>query len=583
MSADRSEDRRLISITRGNLLNDHIYLTGHRDFFPDESYGRSSKKDGQGRPLTLFVKGLKDPVETDIATRDKDASPRSMFRRRAWVRQFFEKHEIGEGDIVAIERVREFSYRIYPLDSKHVRGGVGRVPDLLPLYSQEELSKTGCRKSGTSPTRDNDTVISQAEAPGWDAIANGAKNTLWPEDRPAHCWYRFVLSFPPQLVRGYLRRFRLTPGHLVLDPFCGTGTTLVECKKLRIASIGLEAHPMAALASRVKTDWSIDPSGLLQHARKIARSAEKHLASDVADLWSLPEDTHKLLLKNSISPLPLHKTLVLLEHLRTDEQAPGREHALLALANALIQDIGNLHFGPEVGVRDIKEDAPVLNSWLANVGRIASDLEHLRYRRSVPTKVFCHDSRTMLKRLKPRSVDGVITSPPYPNEKDYTRTTRLETVLLGFVKDRRDLRALKENLLRSNTRNVYKNDDDDKWIESFPQIAALAEDIESRRIELRKTSGFERQYARVTKLYFGGMARHLADLRRVLSPGAHLAYVVGDQASYLRVMIRTGQLLGRIAESLGYEVETIELFRTRLSTATKAQLREEVLVLKWPG
>jgi hypothetical protein len=84
-------------------------------------------------------------------------------------------------------------------------------------------------------------------------------------------------------------------------------------------------------------------------------------------------------------------------------------------------------------------------------------------------------------------------------------------------------------------------------------------------------------------MYFGGMARHLASLRPILRPGGLLAYVVGDQASYLRVMIRTGQLLGKIALSLGYHVEGIDLFRTRLATATKEQLREEVLVLRWPG
>lgn len=170
-----------------------------------------------------------------------------------------------------------------------------------------------------------------------------------------------------------------------------------------------------------------------------------------------------------------------------------------------------------------------------------------------------------------------------PNEKDYTRTTRLETVLLGFISDRKDLRALKKNLLRSNTRNVYKEDDDHRWIESFPQIKRIADEIEDRRIALGKTSGFERMYARVTVLYFGGMARHLAQLRRVLRPGARLAYVVGDQASYLRVMIRTGRILAQIADSLGYEIESVDLFRTRLATATREQLREEVLVLKWPG
>jgi len=90
-------------------------------------------------------------------------------------------------------------------------------------------------------------------------------------------------------------------------------------------------------------------------------------------------------------------------------------------------------------------------------------------------------------------------------------------------------------------------------------------------------------YARVTKLYFGGMAKHLAELRTVLRPGAQLAYAVGDQASYLRVMIRTGQLLAEIAQVLGYEVVSIDLFRTRLATATKEQMREEVVVLRWSG
>lgn len=100
-------------------------------------------------------------------------------------------------------------------------------------------------------------------------------------------------------------------------------------------------------------------------------------------------------------------------------------------------------------------------------------------------------------------------------------------------------------------------------------------------MEMGKNSGFERMYPRVTKLYFGGMARHLAELRTVLPPGAQLAYVVGDQASYLRVMIRTGQLIADIAQALGYELVRVDLFRTRLATATREQLREEVVVLRW--
>lgn len=77
-------------------------------------------------------------------------------------------------------------------------------------------------------------------------------NKLKLTDRAAHRWYRFVLSYPPHLVRDYVAKFGLDGRYRVLDPFCGTGTTLVECKKLGIPSVGLEANPVAHFASQTK-------------------------------------------------------------------------------------------------------------------------------------------------------------------------------------------------------------------------------------------------------------------------------------------------------------------------------------------
>jgi len=422
-------------------------------------------------------------------------------------------------------------------------------------------------------------------------------NKLAPADHVAHEWYRFVLSFPPHLVRDYAERFGLNDAQRVLDPFCGTGTTVIECKKLGIPSVGIEANPLAQFAAQVKLDWCIDPDGLLDHARLVAADARAALDAEGLEddpllysgavgsttLRELAPERAQLLLANSISPLPLHKTLLLLDCLERRHDERYHQHERLALARALVASIGNLRFGPEVGVGPAQLDAPVLVPWLANLRAMADDLRELRDRPATPATVHLGDARQLLGVIAPNSIDAVITSPPYPNEKDYTRTTRLESVLLGFIHDKAALRALKRGLLRSNTRSVYAGDDDDHWIAANAEIQRLADMIEARRIELGKTSGFERLYARVTKLYFGGMARHLADLRTVLRPGARLAYVVGDQASYLRIMIRTGRLLGDIAQSLGYELSSIDLFRTRLATATREQLREEVVVLRWPG
>ena len=445
-----------------------------------------------------------------------------------------------------------------------------------------------------------DTLATIVSPPPTERNAVRETNKLAPDDRAVHDWYRFVLSFPPHLVDEYLQRFGATANTRVLDPFCGTGTTVVECKKRGIPSVGIEINPVAQFAGAVKTDWTPDPDNLLAHADEVAAIALDRLRSQGVEdtpVLGAPEDTPtlpmrlrvlppekwSLLLTNSISPLPLHKTLTLLDVLRGNSDERYERHELLALANALPFTISNLRFGPEVGLGTIKKDVSVIGTWHAGVRAIAEDLRVLASREFIPAVVHHADARQMLEVLAPESIDMVITSPPYPNEKDYTRTTRLESVLLGFINSKEELRALKRGLVRSNTRGVYKGDDDDQWVSHFPEIQRIAEEIEARRIELGKTSGFERLYARVTKLYFGGMARHLADLRTILRPGALLAYVVGDQASYLRVMIRTGQLLAEIGESLGYEVVGIDLFRTRMATATKAQLREEVVVLRWPG
>lgn len=446
------------------------------------------------------------------------------------------------------------------------------VQQPLPIFEPE----------GKSTTRQDSEVITSDS------------NAINFEDKAFHNWYRFVLSYPPHLVRDYIRDFGLDENNVILDPFCGTGTTLVEAKLNHIKSVGIEANPFPHFASSVKVDWNINPSELQEVAETVAEATYRTLSDQGIDdrrlfsdpnvkLRQLDPQAERVLIKNSISPLPLHKSLVLLEHLNNFQQSPAYKYGLLALGNALVTNIGNLRFGPEVGVGKIKSDIPVVTAWNHEIQKMLNDLQGVQGQAFPEVKVHLADARSIGKIISPGSIDAVITSPPYPNEKDYTRTTRLESVILGFFPDMVHLRNHKKQFLRSNTRGVYKVDSDDKWVEDNLKIQKLAEKIENRRIELGKTSGFEKLYARVTKLYFGGMARHLVNLATVLKPGADLAYVVGDQASYLRVLIRTGELLAEIAGEIGYEVRRIDLFRTRFAAATQKELREEVIVMRWPG
>lgn len=411
--------------------------------------------------------------------------------------------------------------------------------------------------------------------------ASPVLNRLDSQDHPFHNWYRFVLSFPAHLVRDYLSGvFGLSPGAVVLDPFCGTGTTAIEARLLGYHAIGIEANPMAHFASSVKTDWRTTGPALREWAEMVAERANERIAN-VRKLRTLSEEENALLLRDSISPVPLHKVLMLKEAITQQlVNAPEYRLGLLALAKTAVQTASNLHFGPEVGVRGRKEDAPVVDAWLKTMRQMARDIELVADAHLLPSQIHRVDARAAQSLIATESVDAVFTSPPYPNEKDYTRTTRLESVLLGFLHDKKDLRVLKQSLVRSNTRNVYKDDDDDAFIAHHPQIQEIAAEIESRRIKLNKTSGFEKLYARVTRLYFGGMARHLETIKPLLKSGAKLGYVVGDQASYFRVHIPTGEILAQIAVSLGYRHVRTDLFRTRLATATKQQIREEIVLLE---
>ena len=409
------------------------------------------------------------------------------------------------------------------------------------------------------------------------------ENKLRVEDSSIHDWYRFVLSFPPHLVQQYLETFCIDQTSFVLDPFCGTGTTNVECKKHGISSWGIEASPLTHFVSKTKCVWVDNTSNFLNAAKQIALVATRTINS-LSKSRTLSEEQTSLILKNSICEQPLSSTLVLRDSIRA-ANSPFEDYYLLALAKHIVYSYSNLKFGPEVGIsRKKKESVDVVEIWLSEIERMETDLEYWKHHSSTFADISLGDARSIPKRDYIGKVDCVITSPPYPNEKDYSRTTRLESVILGFINTKDDLRNIKKGFIRSNSKNVYRSDNDAQYISNIGSINKLSNEIEERRLELGKTSGFEKLYASVVKQYFGGMARHLSGLKPYLRNGASLAYVVGDQASYFQIPIRTSVLLGEVAESIGgYRVDRVDAFRKRFATATETWLNEDVLVLKYKG
>jgi DNA modification methylase len=435
-----------------------------------------------------------------------------------------------------------------------------------------------------------------------EGSSDANSNVIQTSDWPGHGWYRFVLSYPPHLVRKYMDRFGVTNESLLLDPFCGTGTTLVEAKLLGVPSIGCDAHPFAVLVSQVKTNWSVSVRSLRYLSAEIVAGAQLDEAgaadnTDAKDATAmlprigLSADQCKLIPEGFVSPRPLNRLVQLRRAI--DDATEGyfssfRQFFYVAMAHTIANGAGNFAFGPEIYRTKPKADYDVVGSFATRVQLMIDELEHLQLGgfRGTESTVVRGDARTL--RGIPSGVTSVITSPPYPNEKDYTRTTRVESLLLGLLADKKQLRSIKETLLRSNTRNVFIKDDDGDEVAQFGSIQSVCKAIEKRRVELEKTSGFEKLYHKVVAHYFGGMRRHFRALHRKLVPGAQLAYVVGDQLSFLMVPVPTAQLLAEVAEVENFEVVGCDLWRERTGTKIRndvagrktVKVREEVLLLK---
>ncbi len=405
-------------------------------------------------------------------------------------------------------------------------------------------------------------------------------NNVADSDAAFHNWYRFILSYPPHLVQHYIARFGLGPEHTLLDPFCGTGTTIIEGAKAGLQTIGLDANPMTFYASKIKTRWDVSPDAVRHFRDRVMTSLYRQTNSTL----TLPEASMGLLIKNCISPGPLSLALRLRGEIQGETDRGLRDLGNLALATTTVKEASNLKFCPNVSVSRIKQTAAVWEYWCDLMTTMANDLETNTKMAPVPRPIVRLDDARVMSTVQDDWIDALITSPPYPCEHAYDQHTRLESVILGLYQDKQGIQNVKKTLLTSNSRGVYKADDYLRFVSHIPAITELSARIEARRIELQKTSGFEKLYHRIIEEYFGGMAAHLANLKPKLRPGAKLAYVVGDQHSYFQEPVYTAQLLGDIADRLGYTDVTIETFRQRAATKGSTKMIDEnVLLMRWPG
>ncbi|MEK6376100.1 MAG: DNA methyltransferase [Acidobacteriota bacterium] len=401
-----------------------------------------------------------------------------------------------------------------------------------------------------------------------------------------HNWYRMILGFSDHLVADLLDEFKVEPGETVLDAFCGSGTTLVECMKRGIDAVGLDANPLSCFTSRVKTNWRLKSARLrelLAETRTLYRQQLRRTTLLSTDPTYHYLSASGMIDRGWISDEPLRKaiaTKAAIWRLPTNEAY--RAALLLALIAEVVGVSSNVKFGPELYCGPRKKDSDVLEGFARRVELMASDIEKVRQLPASLVTVIQGDARecgTVLAKSK-GFFAAAISSPPYPTEHDYTRNTRLELAFLEAVSGVESLRAIKRKMIRSHTKNIYHDDKDSQHVAGHARIQALATELRKR--VAGKKHGFARYYPNVVTEYFGGMKRHLEGLHELLAPGAPCALVVGDQASYQQMHIPTARLLASIAREIGFEKIVVKHWRNRWSTRTASNVRENILILRKP-
>jgi RMKL-like, methyltransferase domain len=404
-----------------------------------------------------------------------------------------------------------------------------------------------------------------------------------------HGLHEYKGRFNPQVVRFLLNYFGANKRTKVLDPFCGSGTTLVESAIYGVTAVGLDMNPLAVVLSNSKLRALATPATEIDSALQfVLKSVKKSRAVRL----STTPDARLTYLANWFPA----ETLPLLEALRASIREHGgrAESVLLSLASDLLRDyslqepsdlrirrrICALPSEPFLDALAIRADAFLRNLGAAQevTGLVESDSEAV-----------LEDSRELVSAVEqknlPNRYDLVITSPPYATALPYIDTQRLSLVWLGLC-SADEIRRLEADAVGSREMR-------DKTICWRQRLEENADDLPQRLVSLcckmqaslTPKDGFRRQATpALTYRYFADMRRVFRGLNKVLSKKAKLAFVVGANHTTLggeRFDIDTPMALALVAEQLGFTVKEVIPLQTyqRYGLHQKNSIQSENLTI----
>ncbi|MHA2026963.1 MAG: DNA methyltransferase [Candidatus Thorarchaeota archaeon] len=357
-----------------------------------------------------------------------------------------------------------------------------------------------------------------------------------------HGIHKFPAKFFPELPRYLIRKYS-KKGDSVLDPMCGSGTTLLEAMLNDRRAIGIDIDPIARLISKVKTTpiktkkLYSDISTLNAQIQEFEDSKSYHPI--------IPEFNYR---DNWFRPFVLRELAIIRDSIDSISAIEHRDFFRVILSS-IIRDVSNAdpHCTRTVLRKKVVkkiEPRDTIARYRKSLGlqQIAMS-EFMAIAETLDSgQVVLPKGTAMTTGLDDRSIDLAVTSPPYINAVDYPRTHQLEMYWLGLLGNG-PLSHVKRKYIGTET--VYKKEYEKLRTTGYESLDPILEKIYTK----------DPRRSFIVFKFFEDMKKQLSETFRVLKPGGHYCIAIGN--NLIRgVEVHSDEILSEIAtSSVGFKLE----------------------------